>query len=285
VDVIFPLKTHDIPIAPVVATALTTHAAMAKSPFTPSTTTIPSPSLTATATNTTPPTIMYAKETKLTFSTYKPSIDYSHWKALCLLEAANNPTYNNIAIKQGTKYTLNHSMSDKDSSTLYLSTMKALGTHAFNIISITDTESANGVELWTAMDEHFNEKEDSFLLKHEIKCNFQKLRRNPTETIDNYRIRFEKQLHLMTINAIALPSRLELVFQFLTHMNIKKVFDDIIMKMDSDDSFFSNMSWKQLSQKSARQIKLYQKIHPDQEVYSTKTRPDKNNQKTGIKLT
>ena len=174
------------------------------------------------------PTMVYTKETKLNFTTYKPSVDYSHWKALCLLEAANNNSFSNITTKEGMKHVLNTHMTTHESSTLYLSTTKALGTHAFNIISITDTETANVVDLWKAMDEHFNEKEDSFLLKYDIKCQFQALNHNPSESIDNYQIRFEKKLHIMTINNIVILSTLELVFQFLNQMYIKRVFDNII---------------------------------------------------------
>jgi deoxyuridine 5'-triphosphate nucleotidohydrolase len=282
-----PVVTATIPKAkaiPVLAT-ITTDAMALKTPYTAPTITTPDPTITQTSTtphstnNTTQsiPTpslqnVIYTKEHKLTLSTYKPSMDYSHWKALCLLEAANNSTFKNIVTKYGNKYILNQYMTDHESSTLYLATMKALGSHAFNIISITDTETADGLELWSTMDDHFNEREESFLLKHDIKCKFLTLSRNPTEAIDNYRIRFEKQLHLMTINNIAMPSRLELVFQFLNQMKIKRVFDEIIMKMDTDTSFFSGLNWKQLSQKSSKQIQLYQKIHPNVDVFNTKPR-------------
>ena len=179
----------------------------------------------------------------------------------------NNNTFTNITTRQGNKYILNDSMTEKESSALYLATMKALGSHAYDIISIDNTESANGPHLWTLLDEHFNEREDSFLLKHDIKDKFLSLKREPNESIEQYRIKFEKQLHILSVNSISLPSRLELVYQFLHNMQIKRVFDDIIMKMDIDDTFFRNLNWKQLSTKSNRQIKLYTKIHPNHDPY------------------
>ena len=179
------------------------------------------------------PTIVYSKDTKLSFTTYKQSTDYSHWKALCLLEAQNNSKYTNITTKSFNKFVINPSMTDEESTALYLATMKALGSHAFNIISIEDTEEADGVQLWTSLDEYFDETEDSTLLKHDIKKAFENLFRDSNETVDNYRVRFEKHLHLLKLNKIMIPSHLELVFQFLNNMKVTKVFDDIIMQIDS----------------------------------------------------
>ena len=45
------------------------------------------------------------------------------------------------------------------------------------------------------------------------------------------------------------------------------------MKMDTDDTFFGGLNWKQLSQKTVKQIKLYQKIHPNFDVYGNKPCP------------
>ena len=64
---------------------------------------------------------------------------------------------------------------------------------------------------------------------------------------------------------MALPSQLELNFQFIHNMKVKKVFDDIILKMDTDNTFFGNLTWKQLSIKAKKQIKVYLKIHPGQD--------------------
>jgi uncharacterized coiled-coil protein SlyX len=213
--------------------------------------------------------IMYAKDQKLSFSTYKQTTDYSHWKALCLLEAYNNSKYTSITTKVNNKYVINSEMTENESTMLYLATMKALGSHAFNIISIEDTEEANGIELWKSLDEYFDEKEESTLLKHDIKRAFETLSRENNESIDNYRVRFEKQLHLLKLNNMTIPSRIELVYQFLTNMKVAKVFDDIIMQIDTEDKFFRNLTWKQLCTKSKKQIKLYMKIHPDSNVFGT----------------
>ena len=212
------------------------------------------------------PAVVYSKDTKLSFTVYKSSSDYSHWKALCLLEACNNTKYHNIARKINGKFHFNNEMSDDDSTALYLATMKSLGSNAYNIISIEDTERADGIQLWKELDEYFNEKEDSILLKHDIKKNFESLTRQSNETIDNYRVKFEKHLYLMRINSISIPSHLELVYQFLNNMKVIKVFDDIKMKIDTEDSFFRNLSWKQLCTKSKKQIRLYMKIHPGTDV-------------------
>ena len=227
-DVIMPVHTHlptttTIPIAsyaiveptklpPSVTTVSGSPLQSILSPTPASSSFIPSPPPTPAQvlplpTITPPQPVVYSKDTRLSFTIYKPTTDYSHWKALCLLEAHNNNTYANITIRQDRKYIINKNMNDKESAALYLATMKAMGTHAYNIISIDDTEEADGVALWTLLDEHFDEKEDSFLLKHDIKQTFYKLTRESNETIDNYRIKFEKQLHLMKINSIALPSK------------------------------------------------------------------------------
>jgi 5-formyltetrahydrofolate cyclo-ligase len=52
-------------------------------------------------------------------------------------------------------------------------------------------------------------------------------------------------------------------------MKVTKVFDDIIMQIDTEDKFFRNLTWKQLCTKSKKQIKLYMKIHPDSNVLGT----------------
>ena len=286
----FPVfsATKHIPTLSAIATPILSYATTPTTNLAPTTIVAPLQTVTPSANTTTspvahnsspptpavpaPPPVVYAKDIKLSFSTYKPATDYSHWKALCLLEAHNNTTYTNITVRDGRKHVLNAEMTDKESAALYLATMKSLGTHAYSIISIDDTEVADGIELWNMLDEHFNEKEESFLLKHDIKEDFNKLCRESNETIDSYRIKFEKKIHLMKINSIALPSRLELIFQFINNMKINKVFDDIIMKMDHDDTFYAGLNWKQLSMKAKKQIKLHQKIHPHHDVFNKRNK-------------
>ena len=86
-------------------------------------------------------------------------------------------------------------MTEKKSSALYLTTMKALGSHAYGIISIDDMEAVNGLlTLWILLDEqHFNGKDASILLlNHDSKDKFLSLTCEPNKSIEQYRITFEK---------------------------------------------------------------------------------------------
>ena len=87
-------------------------------------------------------------------------------------------------------------------------------------------------------------------------------------SIDNCRTQFEKQLDLLKINKIVSLSCLNfLLFQFINNMQVCKVFDTIIMKMDHDNTFYAGLNWKEFSMKAKTQIyKLYQNIPPTHDI-------------------
>ena len=148
------------------------------------------------------------KESKLQLPLYNSCNSYTEWRARCVLECTIHCTINTLTTKSrdGTKLMFSSLPSKEENQILYAAMAKALGKEIGKIVTTKDSERANGVALWRALDSHFMQKHYSFLFHKKLKKDFDSLTKAPTKTFKAYSIRFQEKLDLLRHNNVPMPT-------------------------------------------------------------------------------
>jgi hypothetical protein len=196
-------------------------------------TTSPSPT---NNTNHPPPTIIVQAPTqvpKLSIDSYKPKNGYNHFKKMTLLSISADPHYSDI-VQVGTDGNLefNPNMETKHSKSLFCATLKALGTNASEAVN-TNAIDSNALTLWKSLDNHFHRSTTSHILKQKLKKDYEQLKKAPNESFAAYVSKFENSLETLYHNEINPGTKADIAYQFLASLSLPKVFNDILMQLDS----------------------------------------------------
>jgi hypothetical protein len=145
--------------------------------------------------------LLAAKEPKLYFPSYKPAADYDNWKMLCVLKTSKHRLHSNLVrIDSEGRRGFDQSMSDDQSSTLFMLTMEALGMHA-DKLSI-DMHQADGLALWRLLD-RVNLNIDTDVTNQEtLSHQFEALKQENNEDYEAFALRFSKKLNELKYNGV-----------------------------------------------------------------------------------
>jgi hypothetical protein len=213
---------------------------------------------------TTQPTIIVQAPThipKLLIDSYKPKNGYNHFKRMTMLSLSADQHYSDL-VRVGADGSLefNPQMDDKQSKSLFCATLKALGPNALEAIN-TNTTDSNALHLWKSLDNHFRRSTSSHILKQKLKQDYEKLRKASTESFSAYVSKFENHLEILYHNEINPGSNSDIAYQFLASLSLPKVFNQILMGLDSTSEWALGHDLRALSYKAEDHFLKYEQIY------------------------
>jgi deoxyuridine 5'-triphosphate nucleotidohydrolase len=205
--------------------------------------------------------LLASKEPKLYFQSFKPTLDYDNWKYMCILKTHKHTLHTKMTTKDDDgNIIFNPNMTDDESSTLFMLTMEALGTHA-DKMSI-GVQQANGIQLWNLLD-RFNLDIDMDVTNQEsLSKQFESLKRENNEDYDAFAIRFVKKMKQLRNNGVAVTTdKKRLAFKLLRGLNEQVINNKICMELGSKPEWYVNITIPEIASKAKRYMKHYESLH------------------------
>jgi hypothetical protein len=223
-------------------------------------TTIPSPSPSQ------PPQtiIVQAPSTtpKLIIDSYKPKNGYLYFKNITLLNLSADPNYSNTTTYDTTGHLIfNTNMPMAFSRSLFCATLKALGSHASEIVSTTSDVEADAIKLWTRLDHHFLRTTSSHILKTKLKKEFETLKKESSDSFSGYVSKFENALQQLKHNNISHGSSADIAYRFIESLSMPNIFNTILMSIDDDSTWALGHDLRRLAYKAEDHYLKHQQIY------------------------
>jgi hypothetical protein len=214
--------------------------------------------------------VLAAKEPKLYFPSYKPAADYDNWKMLCVLKTSKHRLHSDlVVIDDEGRRSFDQTMNEDNSSTLFMLTMEALGTHA-DKLSI-DMNRANGIALWKLLD-RVNLNIDTDVTNQEtLSHQFEALKRENNEDYEVFALRFTRKLKELKYNGVEVttdPKRL--AFKLLRGLNERIINTNICMELKSKPEWYINISLPEIAAKAKKYMKHYNSLTSTTPLQSSK---------------
>ena len=211
-----------------------------------------------------PPTIIVKTQkdpTPLSFKTFKKENSYSDFKTACLIRANTDNYYSNLVTKNDTgRLIWNKHASEKEAQILHLATTTAMGVNATNLIDRSD-HSPCGIELWNTLDKHYLKSYKSLALKDKLKKEYEQLQKDRNESYSKYVSRVESKIEQLEYNEIKAGPIAERAYRLIDALKMPQVFGDILMRIETDESWHKNLTLREIMQKAEDHHDLYVAIH------------------------
>ena len=213
-----------------------------------------------------PPTIIVKTikdPTPLTFKSFKKDNSYSDFKTACLIRANTDTYHSNIVTKNDNgRLIWNCAATEKESQILHLATTTAMGVNATNLIDRSD-HTPCGIELWRTLDKHYLKSYKSLALKDKLKKEYEQLRKDTNESYTKYVSRVENKIEQLEFNEMKAGPMSERAYRLIDGLKMPNIFGDILMRIETDDTWHKNLTLRDVMQKAEDHHDLYVAIHGD----------------------
>ena len=199
--------------------------------------------------------------TPMTFKTFKKDHSYSDFKTACLIRANTDTYYSNLVTKNSTgRLIWNDQATEKESQILHLATTTAMGVSATNLIDRSD-HTPCGIDLWKTLDKHYLKSYKSLALKDKLKKEYETIQKDSNESYTKYVSRVEAKIEQLEYNEIKAGTMAERAYRLIDGLKMPSIFGDILMKLETDDTWHKNLSLRDIMQKAEDHHELYVAIH------------------------